>query len=218
MSRLRVSKLRNKSKIGTILYNHIINNKRGYLIVTILFFIGVIIGVFLINNAQDTQIEELNTYLNKLINDIKTLEHIDLFDLLKESLFSNFIIIVLLWFGASTIIGVPIVYGTVIFKGFGIGYTISSIITCFGLGKGILIALSIMFLHNIVFIPTILATSVSGVKLYQSIMKNKNRDNIKIEILRHTLFCTLMLILMFLSSLIEIYASTNLFIFLLKRI
>lgn len=214
MSRVKVK----KSKFGTVLYNHIVNNKRGYLIVTILFFIGLITGVLLINNAKTTQIEEINNYLNEMMNNVKTYENIDYGNLLKQSLISNFIVIILLWFGASTIIGIPIVYGTIIVKGFSMGYTISSIISCFGIGKGIVISLSIMLLHNIILIPTILAASVSGVKLYQSIMKNKNRENIKIEIIRHTIFCAFMLILMFISSLIEVYCSTNIYIFLLKNI
>lgn len=217
--RKRMSIIKNKkSKFGTIIYNHVNNNKRGYLIVTILFFIGLITGVLFINNTSDTKIQEINTYLNDLVNQVKTYQDIDLFGLFKQSTISNFIIITLLWFGASTIIGIPIVYGTVAIKGFSIGYTISSIISCFGIGKGILISLSIMLLHNIIFIPTMLGTSVSGIKLYQSIMKNKERDNIKIEILRHTIFCALMLILMVISSLIEVYISTNIFIILLKRI
>lgn len=164
MSRLNINKSRKKSKIGTILSNHISNNKRGYLIVTILFFIGLIIGVFFINNATDTQIEEINTYLNELVSNVKEYENIDLFSLLKQSIVSNFITIILLWFGASTIIGIPVVYGTIIVKGFRIGYTISSIITCFGLGRGILISLSIMLLHNIVLIPAMLGASVSRSK------------------------------------------------------
>lgn len=213
MSRLKGK----KSKFGTILYNHIVNNKRGYLIVTILFFIGLIIGVFFINNAKNSQIEEINNYLNEIVNNVKTYENIDYANLLKQSLTSNFIIIILLWFGASTIIGIPVVYGTIIVKGFSMGYTISSIISCFGIGKGIAISLSVMLLHNIIFIPTMLATSVSGVKLYQSIMKNKDRENIKIEIIRHTIFCALMLLLMFIASLIEVYGSTNIYIFLLKK-
>lgn len=89
---------------------------------------------------------------------------------------------------------------------------------CFGTGKGIAISLSIMLLHNIIFIPAMIGTSVSGIKLYQSIMKNKNRDNIKLEILRHTIFCLFMLGLMLVSSFIEVYGSTNLFIMLLKRL
>ena len=213
-----MSRLKRKAKLGTILYNHIANNKRGYLIVTILFFIGLIIGVFFINNAKNSQIEEINNYLNEIVNNVKVYENIDYGNLLKQSLTSNFIIIILLWFGASTIIGIPVVYGTIIAKGFSMGYTISSIINCFGISKGTAISLSIMLLHNIIFIPTMLATSVSGVKLYQSIMKNKDRENIKIEIVRHTLFCAFMLILMLIASLIEVYGSTNIYILLLKNI
>lgn len=218
MSRDRVKRLKTKSKIGIILYNHIKNNKRGYLIVSILFFLGVIIGVFFINNLQDNTIEEINTYLNELVSNAKTYEDIDLFNLFKESIVSNIIVILLLWFGASTIIGIPIVYGTVLYKGFSIGYTISSIIACFGIGRGILISITIMLLHKIIFIPSILGASVSGIKLYQSIMKNKESNNIKIEILRHTLFCILMLLLMLVSSVVEVYCSTNLFINLANKI
>lgn len=216
MSRLNINKSR--TKLGNVLYNHIINNKRGYFIVSILFFIGLIIGILFINNINDTKIEEINTYLNNMVDNIKAYEKIDYGTLLKKSVYSNFILIVILWFGASTIIGIPIVYSSIVIKGFSIGYTISSIIMCFGTGKGIIIALSIMLLHNIVFIPAMLGASVSGMKLYQSIMKNKNRDNIKLEILRHTIFCIFMLGLMLVSSLIEVYGSTNLFIILLKRL
>ena len=217
MSRLNINKSQKKSKIGIVLYNHIINNKRGYFIVSILFFIGLIVGVLLINNVNDAKIEEINTYLKNMVNTIESYENIDFISLLKQSISSNFIMIVLLWFGASTIIGIPIVYGTVAFKGFSIGYTISSIIACFGLGKGIVLVLSIMLLHNIIFIPGMLGASVSGLKLYESIMKNKETTNIKIEILRHTIFCSLMLLLIIISSIIEVYASTNLFILLIKK-
>ena len=127
---------------------------------------------------NDAKIEEINTYLNGLVNNIKNYESIDFISLLKQSIISNFIVIIILWFGASTIIGIPVVYGIVLVKGFTIGYTISSIISCFGSGKGILISLSIMLLHNIIFIPVIFGASVSGIKLYQSIMKNKNSNNI----------------------------------------
>ena len=218
MSRLNLNKQKRKSRIGMILYNHIKNNKRGYFIISILFFIGLIIGVLFVNNMNDTKMQEVNSYFSNMVNNIKSYENIDFVSLLKQSVSSNFIIIILLWFGASTIIGIPIVYGTILLKGFSIGYTISSVITCFGVGKGILVSLSIMLLHNIIFIPAILGAGVSGVKLYQSIMKNKERDNIKLEILRHTLFCTLMLILFIISSIVEVYGSTNLFIILLKRI
>ena len=67
-----------------------------------------------------------------------------------------------------------------------------------------------MFLQNIISIPAILALGVSGNRLYKSIIKNKQRENIKIEIVRHTLFCGMMLILLIISALIEVYISSYL--------
>lgn len=207
-----------KSKIGTIVYNHIINNKREYLTITILFFIGLIISIILFNNASEENLTEINSYLNNLFSNIKNYENIDLLKILKETLIYNLTITILLWFGASTIIGIPIVYGTVILKGFSIGYTISSILAVFGAYKGLLISCSFLLLHNIIFIPTMFAISVSGIKLYKSIMKNKQRENIKLEILRHTIFCFIMLIGMVISAFVEVYLSTNISIALLKHI
>lgn len=218
MSREKVKTLKRKSKFASIIYNHINNNKREYLIIIILFFIGIIAGVIFINNTSNNQIEEINTYLRQLFNNIKTSNNIDFSLLFKQSILTNLIMILVLWFGASTIIGIPVVYGTIIIKGFTFSYTISSIINSFGLGNGILITFSLLLLHNILLIPTIFATSVSGIKLYKSIMKNRNRENIKTEILRHTIFCVIMFAFMMVSSIVEVYISTNIFIFLFKYI
>ena len=207
-----------KSKIGTIIYNHITNNKREYLTVTILFFIGLIISIIMFNNSSEKTLTEISTYLNNLFNNIKNNEDIDILKILKESLIHNLEIALLLWFGAGAIIGIPIVYGTIILKGFSIGYTISSILMVWGSWKGLLISISFLLLHNIIFVPTMLAISVSGVKLYKSIMKNKQRENIKLEILRHTVFCLIMLLGMSLAAFVETYFSTNISVALLKHI
>lgn len=65
-------------------------------------------------------------------------------------------------------------------------------------------------LQNILFIPCILALAVSGMKLYKSIIKDKRKENIKLEITRHTVFSGIMLIMLEISSFIEVYISTNL--------
>ena len=118
--------------------------------------------------------------------------------------------VTVIWLASSTIIGIPIVYGLIAFRGFIFGYTISSILSSIGIGYGIVFSLCSLLLHNIIFIPVILATSVSGMKLYKSIVKNREKQNIKVEFIRHTLFCTIMLLLLVISSLIEVYISTNL--------
>lgn len=213
-----MSRVKRRSRVGTIIYNHIINNKREYLTITILFFVGLIISIVVFNNSSEEILTEINTYLNNLFNNIKNNENIDLGKILRESLIYNLIITLLLWFGASTIIGIPIVYGTIVIKGFSIGYTISSLLFVYGAWNGLLIAIAFLLLHNIIFVPTMFAISVSGVKLYKSIMKNKQRENVKLEILRHTIFCLIMLLGMVISAFAQTYISTNISIILLKNI
>ena len=70
------------SKFGTALFNFVVNNKREFLLVTVLFFVGLIIGVMFMNNLNDTQIQEIETYFNDLSTNIKSSEGINLFNLL----------------------------------------------------------------------------------------------------------------------------------------
>ena len=90
------------------------------------------------------------------------------------------------------------------------GYTISACVTIMGTGKGIAFVLSSMLLQNLIFIPAILALAVSGFKLYKSIVKDNRKENVKLEILRHTIFSLVMLGVLIVSSLVEILISTNL--------
>ena len=53
-----------------------------------------------------------------------------------------------------------------------------------------------------------MAIAVSGTKLYSSIMKNKKIENLKIEIIRHTIFCILMVVVLAISAVVEVYISS----------
>ena len=66
-----------------------------------------------------------------------------------------------------------------------------------------------MLLQNLIFIPVIICMAVSCIRLYKSIMKDRRRENIKIEIIRHTLISVVLIICLIIASLIETYISTN---------
>ena len=68
-----------------------------------------------------------------------------------------------------------------------------------------------MLLQNIIVIPTIFALAISGINLYKSIMKDKKRENIKLEILRHTFFCVIISVSLIAASILEAYVSSNMF-------
>ncbi len=68
-----------------------------------------------------------------------------------------------------------------------------------------------MLLQNLIFIPALFALAISGIRLYKSIMKDRARENIKIEILRHSIFSALIVVALIVASFIETYISTNIF-------
>ncbi len=201
---------RKKSNIKDIILNNIYDNLKSYIIVITIFIIGIILGVIFINNITESQTTEIGNYINNFINALKQDYRIDKGELLKSSLWDNLFLIVSMWFIGSTVIGIPIVFGIVLFRGFCIGYTISAIIGVLGVQKGIIFLLSTIFIQNLLFIPVIICMTVSCIKLYKSIMKDKRRENIKLEIIRHTLISIILLIILIISSLIEVYISTNL--------
>ena len=189
---------------------HIYDNIREYAIVSILFLIGLILGVIFINNANETQIMQITEYLNNFSNSLKTNYKIDNMELIKNSIKDNVILTIIMWFAGSTIIGLPIVFGIVSFRGFCMGYTISSAVATFGIGKGAIFATCSLLMQNIIFVPALLALAVTGIKVYKSIIKDKRRENIKFEIIRHTLFSVIILILLVISAVVETYISPNL--------
>ena len=201
-----------KNKISKIISNHIYENLKSYIIVTIILLIGIVLGVIYINNINQDLANEIKEYINNFVNTLKDNYTIDKVELMKNTIISNSILVVTMWFVGSTVIGLPIVLGIIAYRGFCIGYTISAALITLGSPGGIIFSISSMLLQNLLFIPAILALGVSGIKLYKSIMKDKRRENIKIEIIRHTLFSIFMLIILLVASVIETYLSTELII------
>ena len=196
----------NPNRLKNIIIEFIKENIKTYLILTIIFFIGLTLGVIFVNNANETQANQISGYINNFINSIKENYQISTKELLKNSIINNVGIAVLLWFLGSTVIGFPLIYVVVGYK----GYTVSSVMATVGTGKGIIFIIATMLIQNIIYIPTILTLSVSGIKLYRLIMEDRRRENIKLQILKHTIFSILMLILLLISSLLETYVSGNL--------
>lgn len=197
-------------KLKDIIVNHIASNSKEYIIVTLLFIIGIFLGVLFVNNIKNDEFDSVQNYITTFIQKFKENPNIDSGELLKTSIIKNLILALSLWFFGTTVIGIPIVFGILIYRGFCLGYTISTFISTIGIANGLAFVFSNMLLQTVIFIPAILAISVSGFKLYKSIVKDKRKENVKIEIIRHTIFSALMTILLCLSSVVEVFVSNNL--------
>ena len=197
-------------KIKQTIIEHVVNNRKEYTIIVLLFIIGIFLGVFFVNNMQESSKEEIQSYINNFIEKMKNLQNIDNMSLLKNSITQNVVFAVLIWFFGTTVIGLPIVFGLILYRGFCLGYTVSSFIAILGIGKGIVFIFASLLFQSLLSIPAILGLAVSGFKLYKSIIRDKAKENIKLEIARHTIFSIIMIAILLVASIIEIFISTNL--------
>ena len=178
----------------------------------LVFFIGIIIGTLLVNNSSEEEKKTVCGYINEFVSSIRSGEYsIDSKKLFIKSVISNLKIVLIIWAAGSSIIGIPLVYTSVGYKGLCIGYSISAIIGALSRVRGIALASSSMLLQNVIAIPCILALAVSSIKMYHSIIKkeSKSYSHIKSEVYRHTIFSILMSVGLLISSAVEVFVSTN---------
>ena len=207
-----------KNTYINIILKNLQENKKIYILLLIFLLIGIVLGVFFINNSDEAQKNEVSEYINNFVTTLKNNNTIDKNELVNVSLKRNILMGIILWFIGSTIIGLPLIYFFVLYKGLCIGYTISGAIIALGTGKGVAFCIGSILLHNIIFIPALFFIAVSSTKLCYAIMKNRTKENIKLELIRHSILAVIATLFFMLSSLIEVYISTNLLTFIKKYI
>ena len=205
-----------KKKIGVenIIKNDVLNNAKSYFIVITIFGIGIFLGVMFINQAKDKS--EVEKYINTYVDETKSIQNGDYFSELQKDIKSNITLVLLLWFAGTTIIGIPIVLGVIMFRGFCLGYTIASCVYVFGRIKALIFISITILLQNIIFIPAIMILGVSSIKLYKSIVKDRRKENIKLSIIKHSLISVVILIALIIASIIKIEISYRMILNLIK--
>ena len=204
-------------EINEVMYKHIKMNAKDYLILSIVFIIGVMIGVVLINNSDENSKLELSGYITSFVNTIKNESfEIDRLKLTKDTILSNLKLLAIIWAAGTTVIGIPLIYIVTVYKGISIGYTVSAIMLTMGNWKGFLFSISALLLQNIIIIPIILMLNVSSLKLYRTLVKRSGNTSIKQELIRHTALCGILIIPIILASIISGFLSSSLVLYFAK--
>ena len=99
-----------RAKSLEMIKEHVINNKKEYILVSLLFIIGIFLGVLFINHVQEGQKAEITEYFNTFMEKMKNTQNLDYMELLKASIGQNLILAIVLWFFGTTVIGIPVVF------------------------------------------------------------------------------------------------------------
>lgn len=183
----------------------IINKKFTFPII-IIFIVGILFGIiflFFINELDKLIIKtEITEYLNLINND-----NTNLFTSFITSFKSNFIYITVIWLVSITLVFCPILFFIIFYKGFLTGFMLSSFIMVFG-PKGIIYSIIFMFPHEILNISTLITFALIMLSISYKIAKSTYKNdsiNLRTFFKKIFLIYIIAIIIMFISSLMEIY-------------
>ncbi len=189
---------------------HLEKYGKSYLLLFIFIVIGVIIGIFGLNNSSQSSKEQIISYLNNKVVGIEK-GNISYLILLKNSIWKKIQFFIFLVFLCLSILGKYGAISLVIFKGFTIGYSVASSIMTFGVGKGILMSLSLTLLTEIMLIPTIFYTIITSLQMFND-CSYQNYESKRQLILKYIVKLLCIIIIIFLISLIETFINVNIFL------
>lgn len=201
--------------------NSIIKQKRLYRIIITLMIFGIISGIlFIFFISKESKTKALVSIKN-FFDLMNTSTGINYGKSLLNTLVNNIGYVLLIWLLGISIIGLPITIVLAFMKSFIVGFSISSIISCYK-AKGILGAFLYVFPHQIIilFIYLLLSFySISfSIKLFKSLFL-KQTINFRVVMQKYIKILLISLIGIIIVSLYEIFISTyfiKLFTMLLK--
>ena len=197
-------------KLRNILFKHIQNNMNTYIFLMLAFIIGVSAGAFTVNGLSTMQREELSNYFMGFLQ-LMGNQNIDSSELLKISIMDNMKIVMMLWILGVTIIGIPLIFLTIVVRGFITGFTSGFLVQAMG-AKGVLFALFTLFPKEVVIIPCIIALGVSGINFSMNIIKKRSvkrisRENLKRSFISYCFVTVVFSGIIFTGILIEAYVT-----------
>lgn len=183
-------------------------NKTLFVFLTVLVIVGLASGALFASILSETDKKIVSDYLNNFIINIK---NNNVSQNLIDTLTCNLGISIIIWIVGISIIGIILIIPLIYIKSFILGFTIAEIIINFKI-NGILLSLTYIIPNQIINILVyIIISSYSIMISYKMIksMKNKNNFNFKNIMNRYTYILIFSLIILFITSLYEVYVLPN---------
>lgn len=144
------------------------DNFKSIIVLLSCIIIGIVVGIFVFCFMNDGTKNELIKTLNETLSYSKN-ENFQGINVIKNGMISNFILVIILYFAAITLIAPGLVCIINAFKGFAIGLYIPTLFQVFGFGNGILVLLLLVIIPNIVYIPAFIYLSINSLNFHSHI-------------------------------------------------
>ncbi len=163
-------------------------NKRLYIFMSVLLFIGVVVGIVFVVTLDESTKEILFLNINEMIQSNIKLNNILL----------HFISLASLFILSIFVIGAPLDIFFIFYNGFSIGFIISSLTIIFGI-KGLLYGVIYVIISKLIFIILLMFFLVTLFKIVKNIIdyfiyKKNNKETIILLFKKALIFIALIVI------------------------
>lgn len=194
-----------KAKVKSILKTR----KRTFIFFAVLVILGIIFGSLFITILNESDKEMVTTRITEFFTNVKSNNDTDVLSALKNSLFSNVLSVIMIWLLGISIIGIPLIIVFMFIKTFIFGFSVGGIISVYNI-KGIVLSIGYLFPHQFINITVLFILSLISFNLSINFLKNlltKRTMDFKLWTGRYYKLLLLSLILMIVSSLLEVFVS-----------
>lgn len=186
---------------------HVSEHRWYYTIISSIFILGLVLGNYKAG-ALDAEVKShllglLDQYLKE--GGRSTLSGQAL---LIQSFLNQARSLALMWFLGLTVIGIPLILGLVLWRGFSLGFTVGFLIQERG-GTGIVLTILSILPQNLIYIPLLLMWAVIAIKFSLFILQGRREMSISLGrgMILYTLLLLFFLLLALCGALVEAYLS-----------
>ncbi len=195
-----------KERMGRFLTTYIQENMSILFLIAVIFVIGIAAGAFTVNSLDSGQKGELYNYINGFLESKEIrISQAELFG----QIFLNYAkLVLILWFLGVTIVGLPLIFGLIGFKGFSIGFSVGFMLDVFTDIRGILIVISSVLPQTLIILPCLIVLSISSIRLSLYLLrggeqKRQRGGETKVRLISHTAMSIMIMVVIAIGALLE---------------
>ncbi|MDD4237813.1 MAG: stage II sporulation protein M [Desulfotomaculaceae bacterium] len=132
----------------------------AYLIVAVVFALGIITGTMGVKGLPFEQAQELKTNLDQFLQQAEMME-VDHTGALRDVMYNDLVLILEVYLLGLTVIGIPVMLGIIFTRGFVLGYCITFLTNPKSV-QGMALACAAILPQNIILVPALLLGGVAS--------------------------------------------------------
>lgn len=181
-----------------------------YLVVIVIFSLGVLLGSLGVNTLREDQTAELQRYMQSFLAGAAEL-NVDGTRVFKEALYDNALTAVIMYILGLTVICLPVMLAFIFLRGFILGFTVGFLTMDREL-QGLLVILVSMLPQNLFFIPAMIIGGTASLSFSLLLIRRFFNSQTRVwpAFVAYTLVMTGVLAVFTLAGLVEGYVTPQL--------